>query len=98
MSTTYELDSPLPSAATTVQLRIELATPQQRVTVRVPGASLGRADAGFATRAASGEKAQRWAAKHYWTEETEAGPATVFEFDEPLPAGSVVLEIPFTRA
>ena len=36
-----------------------------------------------------------WAAKHYWR---EAGDVTTYEFDGPLPAGPVVLRIPFRAA
>lgn len=73
-----------PSRFVELQLTLEGAT--NRLAIRAPSGGLGRAEAVF------GKKS--WAAKHYWTEGDEGKEITVFEFDEALPAGPVLLRIP----
>jgi hypothetical protein len=73
-------------------VHLTLVEPQARVAVRAPGATLGRAEA----LVGEGEDGrQNWAAKHFWKEGPPGDQVTVFEFDQPLPAGPIVLRIPF---
>ena len=92
METIYSVEqSDLGSADGGVKLvRLTLARPEQRVAVRAPGGTLGRAEAVIGEPAATS-----WAAKHFWNEGPPGDEVTVFEFDEPLPAGPVLLRIPF---
>ncbi len=75
-----------PATATMLEARLTLEEPQPRVRVRLPPGQPGRAEAVFDRRS--------WAAKHYWLDDD----VVVYEFDEPLPAGPVLLRIPFTPA
>ena len=77
----------VPAGPTTLELRLTLEDPQSRVGVRAPDGTLGRAEAVLAGRS--------WAAKHFWTEGPPGDQVTIFEFDEPLPAGAVLLRVPF---
>jgi hypothetical protein len=90
--TIHEIPRPAGGAPTTLELQLELPTPQTRIGVRVAGGNrsgaLGRADAILGRHT--------WAAKHHWVEGGPDDQATIFEFDEPLPAGTVVLRIPFS--
>jgi hypothetical protein len=95
----HEVPAPAGPHPTTVEVSLDLASPQSRIAIRVPGGVLGRADAIWDPRDRAPDSSQTpqiWAAKHHWTEGPAQQPATVFEFDEPLPAGAVVLRIPFT--
>ena len=71
----------------TLELRLTLDGTQSRVAVRAPDGTLGRAEAVMDQRS--------WAAKHFWTEGPPGDQVTMFEFDEPLPAGPVLLRVPF---
>jgi hypothetical protein len=66
------------------QLTLTLPTPQARLRLRIAERSPGRAVAEFEGRS--------WAAKHYWE---EGQGVWVYEFDGALPAGRVVLRVPF---
>jgi hypothetical protein len=66
-----------------VEASVDLPAGQARLRVKLPPGEAGRAEAVFGR--------QSWAAKHYWNED---GGVTVYEFDEPLPQGSVLLRIP----
>jgi len=78
---------PFNDAAFPLTLEISLAQPATRLTVRSVGVKLGRAEAVFGTTS--------WAAKHHWTEGKGQEAVTVFEFDEPIPAGTeIALRIP----
>ena len=70
-----------------LETSMTLAQPQKHLHVRLPRGQAGRAEAVF--------DGGRWAAKHYWQ---EAPGVTIYEFDEPLPAGPVRLRIPFVIA
>ena len=67
------------------RLTLQLDEPQLQLRVRDPR-SLGRAEAQFDKKS--------WSAKHYWAEGSGEERVTIFEFDEPLPAGPMVLVIP----
>lgn len=72
-----------------LEIPLELEHPQQRFYVRSSSrGTLGRAEAAFEDRS--------WAAKHYWQEGPLGEQVTVFEFDEPLPPGHVMLRVPFS--
>ena len=94
MTTTYDIANPARpngAGASTVEVRIALDSPQTRIAVRAPEGTVGRAEALLGQRI--------WAAKHYWIEgpqDPSGAQTTVFEFDEALPAGQVLLRIPFT--
>ncbi len=75
------------AAASVLEATLTLATPRSRLRLRLPGGEAGRADAVLGERV--------WAAKHYWREQ---GDVTVYEFDEPLPAGPITLRVPLARA
>ncbi len=64
------------------QVTLRLAAPQSRLRVGVGARRPGRAEATF------GKKS--WAAKHYWEEDQGVW---IYEFDEALPAGEVVLRV-----
>ena len=85
MNTALEIALPAGLAArepTMLDVKLTLAIATTRIAIRAAQGTLGRAEALFGERS--------WSAKHYWPE----GPdVTVFEFDEPLPAGSVSLRI-----
>jgi uncharacterized lipoprotein len=65
-----------------VEVSLNLPAPQSRLRVKLPPGHAGRAEAVFARHS--------WAAKHYWTERDGN---VVYEFDEPLPEGEVLLRI-----
>jgi uncharacterized lipoprotein len=65
-----------------VEVSLNLPAPQSRLRVKLPPGHAGRAEAVFARHS--------WAAKHYWT---ESDGVVVYEFDEPLPEGEVLLRI-----
>ena len=92
MTTIHDVPRPAAQQPTTIELRLDLPEPQTRVGVKVAGGTrvgtLGRADAVLGRHT--------WAAKHHWQEGGPGDEATIFEFDEPLPAGPVVLRIPFS--
>lgn len=69
----------------TIELELLLDSAQSQVRVRVPDGRPGRAEALLGSR--------NWAAKHFWT---QSDGQTVYEFDEPLPAGRVRLRIPLS--
>jgi hypothetical protein len=69
----------------TLEASVTLTGPTSQVRLLVPRGDAGRAEAVL--------QDGRWAAKHFWR---EAGGVMVYEFDGPLPAGPVVLRIPFT--
>jgi hypothetical protein len=75
------------AGASMLEARLTLKNPCSRFRLRLPPGDAGRAEARFAE--------QSWAAKHYWQ---EASGDTVYEFDEPLPAGPVSICIPFRSA
>jgi hypothetical protein len=70
-----------------VEASLELPAPQSRLLLRLPAGEAGRAEALIDGRS--------WAAKHYF--EQERG-VMAYEFDEPLPAGRIVVRVPFARA
>jgi hypothetical protein len=75
------------SSAGVLEAAVTLTEPQSRLRLRLPPGKAGRAEAVF--------HKQSWAAKHYWQE----GPdITIYEFDGPLPAGTITLRLPFVRA
>jgi hypothetical protein len=69
-----------------VELQLSLEHATQRIAIRAPSNGIGRAEAVL------GKK--NWAAKHYWSEGEADQEITIFEFDEALPAGPVLLRIP----
>jgi hypothetical protein len=75
-----------PARASVLEATVTLTSPQSRLRLHLPAGEAGRAEAVFGKRS--------WAAKHYWQEE---GGVTVYEFDEPLPAGPITLRIPVAR-
>jgi hypothetical protein len=101
MVTTFEVVSPLlrSGQAPFIELPLTLETPAERILVHTAGLQPGRADAILAAGQGAGQgaddgKPRIWSAKHHWTE-TRAGDAvTIYEFDEALPAGQVLLRIP----
>lgn len=72
--------------ASSIEATVTLTEPRSRLRVRLPAGEAGRAEAVFEKRS--------WAAKHYWREQSGV---TVYEFDAPLPAGEIMLRIPFAR-
>ena len=72
--------------ASVLEAAVTLTDPQSRLRLRLPAGEAGRAEAVFHEHS--------WAAKHYWH---EAPDITIYEFDEPLPAGSITVRIPFAR-
>ena len=72
---------------TMLDMQVTLPEATNRIAIRVPSGTLGRAEALLGERS--------WAAKHYWTQGDEL---TIFEFDEPLPAGRVSLRVLHTPA
>jgi hypothetical protein len=64
------------------QVKLRLAAPQARLRLGVGARRPGRAEAIFGGKS--------WAAKHYWEEEQGIW---VYEFDDALPAGEVVLRV-----
>lgn len=97
----YEVNAPQPAGTrgeTTMEVGLMLAAATSRLAIRSSG-TLGRAEAQLGERC--------WAAKHYWTERPRAARAgeggegealTIFEFDEPLPAGPMLLRLPIRSA
>jgi hypothetical protein len=86
MSNDSEIAVDLTGAATTgagLEASVTLPAARARLRVKLPPGEAGRAEALFGR--------QSWAAKHYWSEEDGV---TVYEFDQPLPEGSVLLRIP----
>jgi hypothetical protein len=71
----------------TLEALLNLPGPQSRLRVKLPPGKAGRAEAVFAK--------QSWAAKHYWN---EADGIVVYEFDQPLPEGDVLVRIPFAAS
>lgn len=65
------------------QLSLTLPRPEARLRLRVAERAPGRAEAVVEGRS--------WAAKHYWQEEQGVW---VYEFDEALPAGRILLRVP----
>jgi hypothetical protein len=95
MNTIYEAMAPAGSrsgVATILEVQVSLDEPAAAVRIGTPAGEVGRAEAVIPRGATSAS----WAAKHYFREGDS--PITVFEFDEPLPPGSVLLRIPFTPA
>jgi hypothetical protein len=82
-----DLTESTPARAHMLEASVTLSEPQSRLYLRLPPGDAGRAEAVFHKRS--------WAAKHYWREEPGI---TVYEFDEPLPAGLIALRIPFRAA
>jgi hypothetical protein len=74
-------------SAGALETSVILAEPLSRLGLRLPRGEAGRAEAVFGERS--------WAAKHYW-QEVPGG--MTYEFDEPLPAGRVLLRVPFAPA
>jgi hypothetical protein len=70
-----------------LEASVALEEPLSRLRLRLPRGKAGRAEAVFGERS--------WAAKHYWQ---ELSGVMTYEFDEPLPAGSVLLRVPFAPA
>ena len=104
----YVVNAPQPEGTlreTTMEVGLMLAAATSRLAIRSSG-TLGRAEAQLGERC--------WAAKHYWTERPRAARAgdsqrddgqagdgdalTIFEFDEPLPAGPMLLRLPIRPA
>ncbi len=69
-------------ASSRLSIPFTLEAPETQVKIASTHAHLGRAQAILGTR--------RWDAKHYFRDDE----GTVYEFDEALPAGPVVLEVP----
>jgi hypothetical protein len=67
-----------------LEVTVNLSAPQSRLLVLVPAGKAGRAEAVVHGRS--------WAAKHYWEEEPGV---MAYEFDEPLPAGAILVRVPF---
>lgn len=84
-TTTNDAPSATASPDGTVEVELVLDSAQTLVRVHVPTGRAGRAEALLGGR--------NWAAKHYWTDDDGQ---TVYQFDEPLPAGRVRLRIPVT--
>jgi hypothetical protein len=74
-------------AGNTLEVSVTLTGPESLLRLLLPRGEAGRAVAILEERS--------WAAKHYWH---ESGNVTTYEFDGPLPAGPVILRIPFTPA
>lgn len=75
-----------PVRGDTLEAEVQLEHPLRRLTAVLPPGKAERAEA------ITGEG--RFGAKHYWQEK----PGVMqYEFDGPLPAGPVVVRIPFTR-
>jgi hypothetical protein len=66
-----------------LEASVTLPAARTRLRLKLPPGEAGRAEAVFGR--------QSWAAKHYWQEDDGV---TVYEFDEALPEGSVLLRIP----
>jgi hypothetical protein len=67
---------------------INLPGPCSQIHVRLPASRVpGRAEALHG----QGPRAERWAAKHFWSIDQET---VAYEFDGPLPAGDIRLRIP----
>jgi hypothetical protein len=80
-----DLRKSAPGAGDTLEVPVTLAEPESVLHLLLPRGEAGRAVAVLDERS--------WAAKHYWRETT--GGVTTYEFDGPLPAGPVLLRIPF---
>jgi hypothetical protein len=87
--TTHEVVSPLlrSGPARSIDLALTLPQPTDRIIVHNAGLSPGRADAIL-----DGDRV--WSAKHHWSEGRGADAITIYEFDESLPAGPMLLRIP----
>jgi hypothetical protein len=70
-----------------LEASVALEEPLSHLRLRLPRGEAGRAEAVL--------DEQSWAAKHYWQ---EAPGLMTYEFDEPLPAGPVLLRVPFAPA
>ncbi len=68
-----------------VVVSLHLDEPSTQLQVRDPR-PLGRAQVQFGGK--------RWGAKHYWAQGIGEERLTIFEFDEPLPAGPIHLVVP----
>jgi hypothetical protein len=79
----FDLTESAVSAASVLDVLVTLTSPQSRLRLRLPAGEAGRAVAVFDGRS--------WAAKHYWH---EAPAVVVYEFDEPLPMGSLTVRVP----
>ena len=81
----FSLELPIATDGAAVRTGIRLSEPRGQLRIRDPR-RLGRAEAQFG--------GQRWAAKHYWAEGSDADRITIYEFDELLPAGDIELVVP----
>ena len=72
------------SPSSTLEVSVTLPEPRSRLRLLLPAGEAGRPEAVFRGRS--------WAAKHYWRED---GAVLTCEFDEPLPAGPIILRVPF---
>jgi hypothetical protein len=84
--TTLDLTALASAGRDVLEASVNLPGPRTQLRVRLPAGQAGRAEASFGQH--------RWAAKHYWN---EGDGVVVYEFDEALPAGPVVLRIPLDR-
>jgi hypothetical protein len=78
-----DLTGSTPVRAGVLEATVTLAAPLSRLRLRLPVGVAGRAEAVF--------NKQSWTAKHYWQEDPGI---MIYEFDEPLPPGPVMLRIP----
>jgi len=81
-----DLTESVPARANVLEASLNLTEPHSRLRLRLPPGNAGRAEAVFQKRS--------WAAKHYWQEEPGV---MIYEFDEPLPAGAIIVRVPFAR-
>ncbi|HET9594108.1 MAG TPA: hypothetical protein VFP65_00930 [Anaeromyxobacteraceae bacterium] len=72
--------------ADVLEAKLHLPAPRSRLLLRIPPGNAGRAEAVIDGRC--------WAAKHYWQQEPGV---MAYEFDEPLPAGPIVVRVPIAR-
>jgi len=69
-----------------LEASLELPAAHSRLLLLIPAGKAGRAEAVMNDRS--------WAAKHYWQQEPGV---MVYEFDEPLPPGPIIVRVPFAR-
>ena len=81
----YEMTPEVLQAQDMVRAIFDLTAPCARLSL-VCTLKLGRARARFG--------AHDWAAKHYWAEGAGKNLRTVYEFDQPIPAGTVEVLAP----
>jgi hypothetical protein len=72
-----------------LETALRLTAPTSRLRVKLPPGPAGRAEAVIPDPAAI--RPETWAAKHYWSEGNDT---IVYEFDQPLPEGEILLRIP----